>query len=102
MTLPWRWRRSSTALHDDHGDATFEVIHPYHPLRGQKFKLVTYRNNWGEDRVYFHHADGRLGSIPASWTTVVAPDPFVVVAGGRCFFRYEDLLQLVELMEKLR
>ena len=88
--------------HDDHGDTTFEVIHPYHPLRGQKFKLVTYRNNWGEDRVYFHHADGRLGSIPASWTTVVAPDPFVVVAGGRCLFRYEDLLQLVELMEKLR
>ena len=96
------WRRSSTAPPDDHGDTTFEVIHPYHPLRGQKFKLVTYRNNWGEDRVYFHHADGRLGSIPASWTTVVAPDPFVVVAGGRCFFRYEDLLQLVELMEKLR
>jgi hypothetical protein len=32
----------------------------------------------------------------------VAPDPFVVMAGGRCFFRYEDLLQLVELMEKLR
>jgi hypothetical protein len=48
-----RWRRSSTAPHDDYADTTFEVIHPHHPLRGQKFKLVTYRNNWGEDRVYF-------------------------------------------------
>jgi hypothetical protein len=80
----------------------FEITHPHHPLRGQRFELVTYRQNWGEDRVYFHNADGRLSSIPACWTTVVAPDPFVAVAGGRCLFRYEDLLQLVALMEKLR
>jgi hypothetical protein len=64
--------------------------------------MVTYRNNWGEDRVYFHNSAGCLSSIPAWWTTVVAPDPFVAVAGSRCFFRYEDLIQLVELMEKLR
>jgi hypothetical protein len=96
------WRRWSTAPHGDVADTNFEITHPHHPLRGQRFKLVTYRHNWGEDRVYFHNAEGRLSSIPACWTTVVAPDPFVAVAGGRSFFRYEDLLQLVELMEKLR
>ena len=52
--------------------------------------------------MYFHDAQGALRSIPACWTTVVAPDPFVEIADGRCFFRYEDLLQLVALMEKLR
>jgi hypothetical protein len=31
----------------------------------------------------------------------VAEDPFVAVAAGRCFFRYQDLLKLVELVEKL-
>src|SRR6266566_6231869 len=96
------WRRWSTAPRGDVADTNFEITHPHHPLRGQRFKLVTYRHNWGEDRVYFHNAEGRLSSIPACWTTVVAPDPFVAVAGGRSFFRYEDLLQLVELMEKLR
>jgi hypothetical protein len=96
------WRRSSTATHGDLADTNFEITHPHHPLRGQKFKLITYRHNWGEDRVYFHNADGCLSSIPAGWTTVVAPDPFVTVAGGRCFFRYQDLLQLADLMEKLR
>ena len=95
-------RRWSTAPHGDVADINFEITHPHHPLRGQRFKLVTYRHNWGEDRVYFHNAEGRLSSIPACWTTAVAPDPFVAVAGGRSFFRYEDLLQLVELMEKLR
>jgi len=102
MTRRRRWRRSSTAPHDDLADTNFEITHPYHPLRGQKFALVTYRHNWGEDRAYFHDAEGRLSSIPACWTTVVAEDPFVAIAGGRCFFRYEDLLKVVELVERLR
>jgi len=74
------WRRWSTAPHGDVADINFEITHPHHPLRGQRFKLVTYRHNWGEDRVYFHNAEDRLSSIPACWTTVVAPDPFVGVA----------------------
>ena len=32
----------------------------------------------------------------------MAPDPFVAVAGGRCFFRYEDLLRLVESRRSAR
>src|ERR1700692_2292223 len=59
-----RWRTSSTAPHGDVADSNFEITHPHHPLRGQKFRLVTYRHNWGEDRVYFHNAEGRLSSIP--------------------------------------
>jgi hypothetical protein len=27
-------------------------------------------------------------------------DPFVILAGGRCLFRYEDLLKLAELVER--
>ena len=44
-------------------------------LRGQRFKLVTYRHNWGEDRVYFHDSSRVLRSIPACWTTVAARRP---------------------------
>jgi Family of unknown function (DUF5372) len=64
--------------------------------------LVTYRHNWGEDRVYFHDGSGLLRSIPACWTTVVVADPFVVLAAGRCLFRHEDLLKLADLLEKAR
>ena len=52
--------------------------------------------------MYFHDAQGALRSIPACWTTVAAPDSFLEMADGRWFFRYEDLLQLVALVEKLR
>ena len=92
----------STTADTDRDDGTFEVIHPHHPLRGQRFRLVTYRHNWGEDRVYFDEKSDVLRSIPACWTTVLPADAFVVLAAGRCLFRYDDLLKLVDLVEKAR
>ena len=97
-----RWPALSTAVHGDGDGTTFEVINPHHPLKGQRLKLVTYRHNWSEDRVYFHDSGGRLRSIPACWTTVLPADAFVALAAGRCLFRYEDLLKLADLMEKVR
>ena len=96
------WPVPSTAAHADGNSTAFDVTHPHHPLRGQSFKLVTYRHNWGEDRVYFHDSSGVLRSIPACWTTVLPADPFVVLAAGRCLFRYDDLLKLADLVEKAR
>jgi len=29
-------------------------------LAGREFDLVTYRHNWGENRVYFHDDDGAV------------------------------------------
>ena len=63
---------------------------------------MEYRNNWGEDRVYFRDAEGRLQSILASCTDAGGVDPFVEIAAGRSFFRYEDLVRLADLLEKLR
>ena len=40
--------------------------------------------------------------MPTGWTDAGDPDPFMLVAGGRCPFRVEDLLVLVELVEVLR
>ena len=63
--------------------------------------MVTYRFNWGEDRVYFHDEDGQLVSLPAAWTSAVPPDPFVVVADGRSAFHFQQLLRLVVLLRQL-
>jgi hypothetical protein len=60
------------------------VTHPFHPLCGQDFEFVVYRQNWGEDRVHLHDENGQLFSLPAGWTDVVPLDPFVVIAAGRC------------------
>ncbi len=59
---------------------------------------MTWRQSWGENRAYYHDADGRLCSFPASFTSMAPVDPFVVVAAGRSYFRVEDLLRLVQLI----
>jgi len=62
---------------------------------------VTFRHNWGENRVYFHDDEARLVSLPAAWTSVFSPDPFVVISAGRSAFRVQDLLDLAQLLARL-
>ena len=64
------------------------------------FDLVTYRQNWGEDRVYFHDDQGQLRAVSASWTSLAASDPFVAVSDGRSTFRVVDLLELTVMVEQ--
>ena len=78
------------------------VTHPFHPLAGREFEFVAYRQNWGEDRVHLHDENGQLFSLPAGWTDVVAADPFVVIAEGRCPFTTASLLALADLVDRLR
>jgi Family of unknown function (DUF5372) len=80
---------------------TFRIIHPFHPFFGREFRLVTFRLNWGEQRVYFHDDSGQLVGLPAAWTSVFPADPFVACAAGRSPFRLGDLLELSELLSRL-
>jgi YD repeat-containing protein len=91
----------SNAPDGDESPQRFQVTHPFHPLHGREFALVTCRHNWGEDRAYFYDDNGRLVSIPAAWTSISPADPFVRVAAGRCPFRVLDLLELARLLEML-
>ena len=74
------------------------MTHPHHPLFGREFDLVMRGQNWREDRAWFHDGAGRLRSIPASWTDLVADDAFNVVAAGRAAFRTQELLDLAHLI----
>jgi hypothetical protein len=101
MIRTWRWSSQTTAPLSDAGSRRFQVTHPYHPLHLQEFELVLHAQNWHEDRVWFHDANGRLRALPASWTSVVGEDPFNVVAAGRALFRVEELLELGRLIATL-
>ena len=52
--------------------------------------------------MYFYDRSGELQSILASCTDAAGPDPFMEIAAGRSFFRYEDLLRLADLLQDLR
>jgi len=63
--------------------------------------LGTRRQNWGEDRVVYFDAAGRLRSMPASWTDLSQQDAFTQASGGRSWFRPDDLLRLNALLSEL-
>ena len=63
---------------------------------------MEHRQNWGESRVYFHNAEGRLVSLPAEWTDLFPLDPFVEISAGRAAFRVRDLLELSQLLRQVQ
>ncbi|MGH9434296.1 MAG: DUF5372 family protein, partial [Terriglobia bacterium] len=98
---PWPWRKPSTAR-GSNDPQRFRVTHPFHPLTGREFELVGFAHTWGEHRVFFQEpGQTRVRSLPASWTDVEGPDAFRTMAGGKSFFRPEDLLGLVAVLSEL-
>ncbi|MGD0182744.1 MAG: DUF5372 family protein [Terriglobales bacterium] len=78
----------------------FRITHPFHPLRGAEYELVTRRLTWGEDRVFYYDPSGNLKSLMTNVTDVVSPDAFERISAGRCAFRADDLLELRCLFDK--
>lgn len=77
------------------------MTHPFHPLYGRTFELLTRGQAWGVDRVAYRDGQGRWHSMPANWTDASAPAPFVAIAAGRAYLRPDDLLRLVDLVEQV-
>ena len=50
----------------------------------------------------YYNAEGRLCSMPASWTSVPEVDLFAQASAGRSWFRTDDLLQLCVLIRRVR
>lgn len=80
----------------------FEVTHPFHPLRGQRFSLATRKCNWGEDRVMYFNRAGQLRSMPTSWTSEATEECFLTVSAGRSWYRVDDLDELTALLETVQ
>lgn len=78
------------------------VTHPFHPFFERELEFVKRRRKWRADRVYVFDPNGLLLSLSVEWTDVVAEDPFVVVVAGRSPFHIAGLLELAELVARLR
>jgi hypothetical protein len=91
----------STASHQNFDNKTFRIIHPFHPYRDIEFEIDHVKRIAYERRVFFFNTKGRKSSVPLHWTDIGPEDPFVAVSAGRSFFRVEDLLGLVRLIEEI-
>jgi hypothetical protein len=80
---------------------TVRITHPFHPLVGQSFEVISRSPHWGEDRVIYRAADGTLPTIAVALTDMAPPDPFRRIAGGRAAFRIVDLQRLLALLDQI-
>jgi len=49
----------------------------------------------------YRDGEGRVRSLPASWTTAAAVDPYIVLSAGRSLLHPRDLHALVETVRTL-
>ena len=83
------------------GEHCFTITHPFHPLCGHTFPLLSQRFAWGEERVFFPDPQThQVRSLPLVWTNLALPDPFLVVARGQAVLRWSDLQQLVQFLRQ--
>ena len=59
--------------------------------------LLSVRQNWSEDRVFFLDEEGCQHSLPVGWTDAAGPDVFVTAAAGRCPFLSRSKIGFVRL-----
>ena len=77
------------------------VTHPFHPLSGQQLLCVGERHNRYGKTLLLERDNGAICSVRPQWTDVVAPDPEIVLGGGKALFRVADLLELSQLIDRL-
>lgn len=102
MPLPIPWKPLPTTRDTAGTHVSFRVTHPFHPWFDQEFDAIECRHGWRENRVYFRDRDGHAASLPISWTSLAAPDPFLIMSAGNARFRPRDLLELVDLIQLMR
>ena len=91
----------STTPDNMDGEHCFTITHPFHPLCGQTFHLLSQHFAWGEERVFFADPQThQVRSMPLAWTNLALPDPFVVVAAGKAVLRFSDVQQLTQFLKE--
>jgi Family of unknown function (DUF5372) len=77
------------------------ITHPFLPTSGREIDVVGRTTHWGEERVVYVDAGGRMQSISTAFTDLGQDDEFRRIAAGRASFRTCDLLDLWRRLDAL-
>jgi len=97
-----RFRRSArTAQTDSPSLGWAEVVHPYHPFRGQRFEVLKTRRVSGVDTLIVRQAERGTCALAREWTDWSAPSPYHALGVSDPPVEFEALWQLALLVEQL-
>jgi hypothetical protein len=71
-------------------------------LHGQQFTILYRQRHHGEDWLFFQNLEKHKDSIPACWTSLKPPNPYIAISDGRSLFCPKDLLELVQLIKDVK
>lgn len=77
------------------------VVHPFHPLRGQRFPVLKRRRLSGRETLIIQEPKRGSLSVLREWTDWGEPSVESVPGGPSRRFALEPLLELVQLVESL-
>lgn len=75
-----------------------EVVHPFHPLRGQRFAVLKIRRISGVEMLSLRHADLGSFAMPREWTDWAPPDKQACVSDAPLVVDAFGLVTLAELI----
>ena len=78
-----------------------EVIHPFHPLRGQRFVVLKVRRVSGVETLSLRHADLGSFAMPRDWTDWARPEAQASPTNVPLLIDAISLVALAKLIEAL-
>ena len=94
-----RWLQTT---HRDISSARWvEVTHPFHPFRGQSFKMVRQRRLSGVDSVELKGPGLCNVTVPLEWTSLAVPSAYANEESLCCVAPFEKLDELAQFLAGL-
>ena len=78
------------------------VVHPFHPLAGQRLRRVGENANVAGRRVICLDDQGAAWAVPVEWTDLVQPGFEWEISAGRAHVLIDDLLAVAALVAGMR
>jgi hypothetical protein len=78
-----------------------EVVHPFHPLRGQRFVVLKVRSVSGVETLSLRHADLGSFALPREWTDWGPPGTQAPASAVPLLIDVFGLVALAELIASL-
>ena len=77
-----------------------KITHPYHPFRGQRFKILKTRKVAGEDTIILQGSYRGTFAVPREWTDQADPSSYAQLDIHAPILCFRRLLTLIELIEQ--
>lgn len=91
-----------TALKSNRHLGYVTITHPFHPLKGERLKVLSSKTFNNKDILSLQSLSGRIVPVPREWTDKADPHPYLSLSEALPILSFTHLQQLAELISILQ